>query len=186
MDAQTEREKMLAGQLYRASDPELVAARTRARRLVGAYNATDPEAEEERRALLTGLFQYIGDDVEVEPPFHCDYGWNIALGAGAYVNVNCVILDCAAVTIGALTLLGPGVRLCTATHPVEPGDRKQGLEYALPIVVGTNVWIAASVFIGPGVTIGENSSIGAGSVVLNDVPANVVVVGNPSRIVRRL
>ena len=186
MNAHTEREKMIAGQLYRASDPELVAARIRVRRLVRAYNATDPEAEEERRALLTGLFEHIGDNAIVEPPFHCDYGWNILLGAGAYVNVNCVILDCAPVTIGALTMLGPGVQLCAATHPVDPGDRERDLEYALPIVVGTNVWIAASVVIGPGVTIGDNSTIGAGSVVLNDVPANVVVAGNPSRIVRHL
>ena len=123
-----------------------------------AHNATDPEAEEERRALLTGLFEHIGDNAIVEPPFHCDYGWNILLGAAAYVNVNCVILDCAAVTIGALTMLGPGVQLCAAAHPVDPGDRERDLEYALPIVVGTNVWIAA----------------------------NVVVAGNPSRIVRHL
>ena len=144
MDAQTERDKMIAGQLYRASDAELVAARIRARRLVRAYNATDPEVEGERRALWTGQFEHIGDNAMGEPPFHCDYGWNILLGAGAYVNVNCVIIDCAPVTIGALTMLGPGV------------------------------------------TIGDNSTIGAGSVVLNDVPANVVVAGNPSRIVRHL
>jgi maltose O-acetyltransferase len=186
MDAQTEREKMIAGQLYRASDPGLVAARKRARGLVRTYNATDPETEEERRALLTDLFEDIGDNAIVEPPFHCDYGWNISLGAGTYVNVNCVMLDCAPVAIGALSKLGPGVQLCTATHPVGPADRERGLEYALPIVVGTNVWIAANVVIGPGVTIGDNSIIGAGSIVLNDVPANVVVAGNPARIVRRL
>ena len=186
MDAQTEREKMIAGQLYLASDPELVAARIRALRLVRAYSATDPAAAEGRRALLTTLFQHTGDNAIVEPPFHCDYGWNISIGAGAYVNVNCVILDCAPVVIGALTLLGPGVQLCTATHPVDPGERERGLEYALPIVVGTNVWIAASVVIGPGVTIGENSILGAGSVVLDDVPANVVVAGNPCRVVRHL
>ena len=185
MNARTEREKMITGQLYLASDPELVAARIHALRLVGAYNATDP-AGEGRRELLTGLFQYIGDKAVVEPPFHCDYGWNISLGAGAYVNVNCVILDCAPVTIGSGSLLGPGVHLLTATHPVDPSERERGLEYALPIAVGTNVWIAASVVIGPGVTIGENSTVGAGSVVLDDVPANVVVAGNPSRVVRHL
>ena len=185
MGAQTEREKMIAGQLYGAFDPELVAARIRAQRLMRAYNAIDPGAAEDRRALLTRLFKQVGEDVVVEPPFHCDYGWNISLGVGAYINVNCVILDCAPVTIGALTLLGPGVQLCTATHPVDPDERERGLEYALPIVVGANVWIAASVVIGPGVTIGENSVVGAGSVVLDDVPANVVVAGNPSRVVRR-
>ena len=185
MDAQTEREKMITGQLYTASDPELVAARMSALRIVRAYNASDPAAEG-RQGLLTSLFQYIGHDVIVEPPFHCDYGWNISLGAGAYVNVNCVILDCARVTIGAGSLLGPGVQLSTATHPVDPGERERGLEYALPITVGTNVWIAASVVIGPGVTIGDNSTLGAGSVVLDEVPANVVVAGNPSRVVRHL
>lgn len=186
VDGQTEREKMVAGQLYRASDPELIAARKRARRLARAYNATDPDAEEERQALLAGLFGHVGENVTVEPPFHCDYGWNISLGAGAYVNFNCVILDCAPVAIGALTKLGPGVELCTATHPADPGERERGLEYALPIVVGANVWIAASVVIGPGVTIGDNSTIGAGSVVLHDVPANVVAAGSPCRVVRRL
>ena len=186
MGVLTEREKMIAGQLYRASDPELVEARARARRLARAYNITDPEAEEERRALLTDLFADVGAGAILEPPFHCDYGWNIALGAGAYVNANCVILDCAPISIGALTMLGPAVQLCAATHPLDSGDRAQGLEYALPIVVGANVWIAASVVIGPGVTIGDNSVVGAGSVVLDDLPANVVAAGNPARIVRRL
>ena len=186
MDAQTERDKMIAGQLYLASDAELVAARIRARRFVLAYNATDPEAGEERRVLLTGLLAHLGDRAIIEPPFHCDYGWNILLGAGAYVNVKCVILDCAPVAIGAGAMLGPGVQLCAATHPVDPGERQRGLEYALPIVVGKNVWIGASVVVGPGVTIGDNSTIGAGSVVLHDVPANVVVAGNPCRIVRHV
>jgi maltose O-acetyltransferase len=119
MNAQTKREKMTAGQLYRASGPGLVAARIRARRFVRVYNATDPEADEGRRALLTGLFEEIGDDAIVAPPFHCDRGWNISLGTGAYLNVNCVMLDCAPVTIGAHSLLGPGVQLCAATHPVD-------------------------------------------------------------------
>jgi maltose O-acetyltransferase len=186
VDAQTEREKMLVGRPYRASDPELIAARIRARTLVRAYNATDPGADEERRALLGALFEHVGDNATVEPPFHCDYGWNVSLGACAYVNVNCVILDCAMITIGSLTMLGPGVQLCAATHPIDPDDRKRGLECALPIVIGTNVWIAASVVVGPGVTIGDDSTIGAGSVVLTDVPPRVVVAGNPARVVRRL
>lgn len=186
VDTRTELEKMIAGQLYRASDPELVAARIRARRVAHAYGTTDPEAQEERRALLIGLFGHMGDDATVEPPFHCDYGWNISLGAAAYVNVNCVILDCAPVTIGALTMLGPNVQLCAATHPVDPAERERGLERALPIVIGTNVWMAASVVVGPGVAIGDNSTIGAGSIVLHDVPPNVVVAGNPARVVRHL
>lgn len=177
---------MVSGRPYLASDPELVAARVRARRLAHAYGASDPGAAEERRALLTTLFRHVGEDVTVEAPFHCDYGWNISLGAGAYVNANCVILDCAPVTIGPLALLGPGVQLCTATHPVDPRERERGLEYALPIVVGANVWLAASVVVGPGVTIGDDTTVGAGSVVLDDVPAHVVVAGNPARVVRRL
>jgi maltose O-acetyltransferase len=186
VDEQTEREKMLAGQLYRPSDPELVAARARARRLVRAYDDIDPDAQCERRALLSDLFADIGSDVVVESPFRCDYGWNISLGDGVYINTNCVILDCASVSIGSLTQLGPGVRICAATHPVDPGERKRGAEYALPIAIGANVWIAAGVVIGPGVKIGDDTVVGAGSVVLHDVPASVMAAGNPLRIVRDL
>jgi maltose O-acetyltransferase len=186
MDAQSERQLMVAGRPYLAGDPELVASRARARRLAHAYSAIDPASADERRALLTALFRYFGDDVVVEAPFHCDYGWNISLGRGVYVKANAVILDCAPVTVGPFTLIGPGVQLCAATHPADPAERARGVEYALPIGVGANVWIAASVVVGPGVTIGDNSTVGAGSVVLEDVPANVVVAGNPARVVRRL
>ncbi len=186
MNAGTEREKMVAGQLYRCADAELVAARIHARRVVRAHNASDPAAGDERRALLAGLFARFGEGAVLEPPFHCDYGWNISLGDGAYVNVDCVILDCAPVTIGALALIGPGVRLCAATHPVDPAQREAGHEYALPIVVGRNVWVGAGVVIGPGVTIGENSVVGAGSVVTRDVPADVVAAGSPCRVLRHL
>jgi maltose O-acetyltransferase len=181
----TERDKMLSGQLYRATDPELVAARAKARRLTHAYNASDPEGGMKRRALLSELFAEVGPDVVVEAPFHCDYGWNIALGGGAYINANCVILDCAPVSIGPLTLLGPGVHVCAASHPVDPDERRRGVEYALPVTIGANVWIAAGVVIGPGVTIGDDTVVGAGSVVLDDLPASVVAAGNPVRIVRR-
>ncbi|MCX6363313.1 MAG: sugar O-acetyltransferase [Actinobacteria bacterium] len=186
MNAVTEREKMIAGQLYRCADPELVAERIHARQVVRAYNATDPAAADERRALLSALFAQFGEGAALEPPFHCDYGWNIALGDGAYVNVDCVILDCAPVTIGALALIGPGVQLCAATHPVEPAQREAGQEYALPIVLGRSVWIGAGVVVGPGVTIGENSVVGAGSIVTRDVPADVVAAGNPCRVLRHL
>ena len=177
---------MVAGRLYRCADAELVAARIHARQVVRAYNASDPAAEDERRALLAGLFAQFGDGAVLEPPFHCDYGWNISLGDGAYVNVNCVILDCAPVTIGALALIGPGVRLCAATHPVDPAQREAGHEYALPILLGRNVWIGAGVVIGAGVTVGENSVVGAGSVVTRDVPADVVAAGSPCRVLRHL
>ena len=186
MDGLTEREKMLAGQLYRATDPELVAARAKARRLVHAYNATDPEAGTKRRALTSELFAEVGPSVVIEAPFHCDYGWNITLGGGVYLNANCVVLDCAPVSIGPLSLIGPGVQICAASHPVDAEERRRGVEYALPVTVGANVWIAAGVVIGPGVTIGEDTVVGAGSVVLDDLPAGVVAAGNPARIVRHL
>ena len=184
MDDLTERGKMLAGQLYHASDPELVAERAKARRLVHAYNTTDPEAGTKRRALLTDLLAGVGPDVVIEAPFHCDYGWNTMLGGGVYINADCVFLDCAPVSIGPLSLIGPGVQLCAASHPVDPGERRRGVEYALPITIGANVWIAAGVVIGPGVTIGDDTVVGAGSVVLDDIPAGVVAAGNPARIVR--
>jgi maltose O-acetyltransferase len=186
VDDLTEREKMLAGQLYRAFDHELVAERAKARRLVQAYSATDPEGGTKRRALLSELFAEVGPDVVVELPFHCDYGWNVTLGGGVYINANCVILDCSPVTIGALSLIGPGVQICAASHPVDPGERRRGVEYALPIAIGANVWIAAGAVVGPGVTIGDDTVVGAGSVVLDDLPAGVVAAGNPARIVRRL
>ena len=177
---------MLAGQLYRASDPELVRERARAQGLLGRYNATGAEDGDERRALLAELLGSVGEDAWVEPPFHCDYGWNVSLGAGAYLNFGCVVLDCAPVEIGPLAKLGPGVQLCAATHPTDPAQREVGLEYALPIALGRNVWIGAGAIVGPGVTIGEDSVVGAGSVVLRDVPARVVAAGNPCRVVRDL
>jgi maltose O-acetyltransferase len=182
----TERERMLAGELYRASDPELVAARARARELTSRYNAVLPGDAGERRALLDELIGELGADVWVEPPFFCDYGANIVLGDGAYLNFGCIVLDCARVEIGALAKLGPAVQLCAATHPVEPAERATGLELAQPIVVGRNVWIGGGAIVGPGVTIGDDSVIGAGSVVLKDVPARVVAAGAPCRVVREL
>ena len=159
---------MVAGELYRASDPELVRERARARRLLHRYNATGPDDEDERRALLSELLAGLGDRAVVEPPFHCDYGWNLSLGDDAYLNVGCVVLDCAPVEIGPLAKLGPGVELCAATHPTDPAERADGLEYALPIRLGRNVWL------------------GAGSVVLRDVPPLVVAAGNPCRVLREL
>ena len=182
--ASTEREKMLAGELYLASDPELVAERLHARSLTSRYNAALPD--DERPAVLEQLLGAVGDGVVIEPPFHCDYGSNIVLGERVFMNFGCVILDCARVEVGALTQIAPGVQLCAATHPVDPGEREAGLEYALPISVGRNVWIGAGAIVGPGVTIGDDSVIGAGSVVVRDVPAGVLAVGNPCRVVRSI
>jgi maltose O-acetyltransferase len=186
MEAATERERMVAGELYDASDPELVRERARARRLTASFNAGSQEEREERRSLLAELLGSVGERAWIEPPFYCDYGWNISLGAGAFLNFNCVVLDCARVEIGAGTLLGPAVQLCPATHPISAAERATGLEYALPIAIGANVWIGAAAIVGPGVTIGDNAVIGAGSVVVRDVPANVVAAGNPCRVLREL
>jgi maltose O-acetyltransferase len=182
----TQRERMLAGELYLASDPELVAARVQARELSGRYNATPAAAADERRALLGELIGELGAEVWIEPPFHCDYGANIVLGDGVYFNFGCIVLDCARVEIGPLTKLGPAVQLCAATHPVDPEERATGWELARPIAVGRNVWIGGGAIVGPGVTIGDDSVIGAGSVVVNDVPPRVVAAGAPCRVIREL
>jgi maltose O-acetyltransferase len=182
----TEREKMVAGRPYLADDPELAAGRVRARRLAAGYGASDPGDDVARRALLRELFAAVGEHTVVEPPFHCDYGWNLTLGERVYANANCVFLDCAPISIGDLTKLGPAVQLCAATHPVDPAERETGLESALPIDLGRNVWLGAGVIVGPGVTIGDGSVIGAGSVVLGDVPAGVLAAGSPCRVLREL
>jgi maltose O-acetyltransferase len=182
----TEREKMVAGELYRAEDAELVEGRTRARRLAARLAAADPGDEAGRFAVLAELFAAVGEGTVVEAPFHCDYGWNTRLGEGVYVNAHCSFLDCAPIELGSLTMLGPAVQLCAATHPVDPDERESGLEYAQPIRIGRNVWIGAGVIVGPGVTIGDGSVIGAGSVVLRDVAARVLAAGVPCRVLREL
>jgi maltose O-acetyltransferase len=182
----TERERMLAGEPYRAWDEELVRERARARRVAAQVNATTQDELAERRALLEELLARYDADAWIEPPFHCDYGWNLSLGERSFMNFGCVALDCAPIAIGALTKLGPYVQLCAATHPVNPRERESGLEYALPISIGNNVWIGSGAIIGPGITIGDDSVIGAGSVVLADVPAGVVAAGSPARVVREL
>jgi maltose O-acetyltransferase len=182
----SEREKMLAGELYNASAPELAEERIRAKRLLAVYNATDAADREQRTRVLVELVGALGDGVWIEPPFFCDYGLNIVLGDGVYMNANCVVLDCAPVEIGAGTLFGPAVQVYAATHPVEPAARASGDEYALPVSIGPNCWIGGAAVILPGVTIGANSVIGAGSVVTRDVPADAVAAGNPCRVLRRL
>jgi maltose O-acetyltransferase len=179
-------ERMLAGALYRADDPELVDARSRARRLLVRYASTLGEETTRRADILLELLGEVGAGVWIEPPFHCDYGSNIALGDGVYLNASCVILDCARVEIGAGSLLGPAVQVYAATHPTDAQQRRAGLEYAAPVTIGANVWIGGGAIVGPGVTIGENAVIGAGSVVIRNVPANVVAVGNPCRVIREL
>lgn len=175
---------MIAGELYRAGDPELVELRCKTRRITNRYNRSAPDNVTLRAALLHELFRDIGESVEIEPPFFCDYGWNIEVGNDVYFNFGCVILDCADVVIGDNVKLGPGVHLYAATHPTDPEMRRAGLEYAAPVRIGSGVWIGGATCVLPGVTIGENTTIGAGSVVTRDLPANVIAAGNPCRVLR--
>jgi maltose O-acetyltransferase len=182
----TEREKMLSGALYDASDPELTALRKRARRLMRAYNQSTEEEGGERERLLRELFGRLGARPEIEPPFYCDYGGNIFAGARLFMNFGCVVLDPGEVHLGDCVFLGPMVQLLTATHPVEAAERIRGPEGARPIRIGDNVWLGGGVIVCPGVTIGADTTIGAGSVVVSDIPRGVVAVGNPCRVVRSL
>jgi len=166
---------MLAGELYDASDPELLAARAQARALLVRYNAArDP-------AVLSTLLRRVHEDTIVEPPFYCDYGSNISVGERFYANAGCVFLDCAAIEIGDHVLLGPGVHLYTATHPVETSLRRRGLELAKPITIGNDVWLGGGTIVLPGITIGERAIVGAGSVVTRNVRDDTTVAGNPAR-----
>jgi len=180
----TEREKMIAGELYDASDAELVLARTLAREQLRALNESRPNPPGERLRLLRALLGAVGEGTWVEPPFFCDYGGNITLGDRVFFNFNCIILDPAPVTIGNDVLFGPNVQIYTATHPLDYRERRTGLELARPIVIDSDVWIGGGTILCPGVRIGSRSVIGAGTVVTRDVPEGVVAVGNPCRVVR--
>src|SRR5262245_24653362 len=180
----SEKARMLAGDLYRASDPELVAERRRCRSLLQAFNN---EADEDRRLdVLRELLGRIGSGSFIQPPFACDYGNNVSIGDNVFVNFNAVLLDCAPVMIGDGTQFGPGVQLLAADHPRESQTRRDLLELARPISIGSNVWLGAAAIVLPGVSVGDDSIIGAGSVVTRDIPSGVVAVGNPCRVVREL
>jgi maltose O-acetyltransferase len=182
----TEREKMLGGKLYIASDPELVAARERARRLWRSYNALEPAAAGARYDVLKELLGGIGKGSVIEPPFFCDYGTHITLGAEVFVNFNCVFLDCNTIDIGAQTQLGPAVQLYTATHPLDAAARTSGPELARPIRIGSRVWLGGGAIVLPGVEIGNDTVVGAGSVVTKSLPAGVLAAGNPCRVIREI
>lgn len=179
------RERMLAGDLYLAEDPELIEGIERARALMATYNAPGT-GRESRRALLRELLGVIGADSEIRPPFHVDYGSNIRIGERFFANFGLVALDCAPITIGDDVQVGPHVQLLTPLHPMEAKPRREKWEYAAPLRIGDNVWIGAGAMLMPGVTVGDNAVIGAGSVVTRDVPADTLVVGNPARAVRTL
>ncbi|WP_416670777.1 sugar O-acetyltransferase [Egbenema bharatensis] len=183
-ESKTEKQKMLAGELYLAADPELAAGSKRAFRLLHRYNQTTVDKRDRRTEILQELFAQVGEKIVITPPFHCDYGSNIYLGDRVYMNYGCVILDCNTVHIGDDTMFAPYVQIYTAHHPVDPTVRLTGRELASPIRIGRNVWIGGGVIVCPGVTIGDGTTIGAGSVVTKDIPANVVAVGNPCRVLR--
>lgn len=185
-DGRSMRERMLAGDLYLADDPEIVEAHRRAVDLTTAYNATTARETDRRRALLVELLGSVGEDTEIRPPFHVDYGTQIRVGARTFANFGLVALDVAEITIGDDVQIGPNVQLLTPTHPLEPGPRRAKWEAAQPIVIGDNVWLGGGAIVLPGVTIGENTVVGAGAVVTRDLPADVVAVGNPARVVRTL
>lgn len=182
----TEKEKMLSGELYDASDKELRADSFFAKNLVHDYNQLRPYDLDGCRTILEKLLGAMGEKCFIHPPFFCDYGKNISVGENFYANMNCTILDVGRVTIGNNVMLAPNVNIFTATHPIDAKTRISGLEYGLPITIGNCVWIGGNVTILPGVTIGDNSVIGAGSVVTKDIPANVVAAGNPCRVIKQI
>mgnify|MGYP000105977477 CR=1 FL=1 len=181
----SELEKMVSGEQYDPNDPELVAAREHARELVREYNRTRREETERRAALLDDLLGSVGS-AEVFAPIYCDYGFNVHVGEDFFASFDCVFLDVCAIEFGDGCMLGPGVHVYTATHPLDAEERASGLESGIPVTVGDQVWIGGQSVLTPGVTIGDRSVVGAGSVVVDDVPDDVVVAGNPARVVKEL
>jgi maltose O-acetyltransferase len=181
----TEREKMLAGELYNPLDPELAAARERARDLCQDLNATREGEQARRREILRALLGAGGDDVWMQPPFFCDYGTNIRLGKKCFFNFNCIVLDVCVVIVGDYTLFGPAVQIYTATHPLN-AELRRTQESGKPITIGSDVWIGGGAILCPGITIGSRTVVGAGSIVTRDIPTNVFAAGNPCRVVREI
>lgn len=181
----TEKEKMLAGELYDPLDPQLVRERQRCRDLCKLLNDSREDQQGERKGILAELFGY-PTDAWIQPPFFCDYGTNISLGEKVFFNFNCVVLDVMQVIIGSNVLFGPAVQIYTATHPLSAAERRTGLELAQPVTIGSDVWVGGGAILCPGITIGSRSVIGAGSVVTRPIPPDVFAAGNPCRVVRPL
>jgi maltose O-acetyltransferase len=181
----TEREKMLAGELYDPMDAELVEARARARDLCQALNASGEREDERRRSILRELFSAGGDSVWMQPPFFCDYGSNIELGERVFFNFNCIVLDVCPVRIGSFSLFGPAVQIYTPMHPFNSEQRRRE-EYGKPVEIGCDVWVGGGAIVLPGVRIGSRAVIGAGSVVTRDIPDGVFAAGNPCRVIREI
>lgn len=184
MDTKTEKDKMLSGEYYAAFDKELFQERTKAKKLLHRLNVTEYLFNDNARSILKELIPNSAKSLYIEPPFHCDYGYNIHCGKNVYFNVNCVILDVVKVTIGSNVLFGPGVHIYTASHPLNSLERRK-YEMAKPVNIGSDCWIGGGAIICPGVSIGNNCVIGAGSVVTKDIPANSLAVGNPAKVIRK-
>ncbi len=185
-DGRSQRERMLAGDLYIADDPELAAESLHAAKLTQLFNASDPADPQARLAVLRELVGSLGEGAEIRPPLRCDYGYQMHIGARTFINYGAVFLDVAMITIGEDVQVGPNVQFLTATHPVEAAARRAKWESAKPITIGDNVWLGGGAIILPGISIGENTVVGAGAVVTKDLPANVIAVGNPARVIRPL
>lgn len=180
-----EKQKMIAGEYYRPSDDTLRHDHLQARRLIHRYNQTAPDEKAERLAILTSLLGRC-NNAYIEPTFRCDYGYNIFLGKDFYANFDCVMLDVCPIYIGDNCMLAPGVHIYTATHPLDATERNSGKEFGKSVTIGNNVWLGGRAVINPGVTIGDNVVVASGAVVTKNVPANVVVGGNPARIIKTL
>ena len=182
----TDWEKMLQGLVYNDFDDDLFQRRVEAKKLFRAYNKTDDDQVAERKQLMERLFKKVGENVWIEPDFRCEFGKNITIEDNVYINFGCVILDCAEVTIGANTLLGPNIGLYAANHSIDAEERIHGGCCGKPIHIGKNVWLGGDVKVVPGVSIGDNTIIGTGSVVTKSIPANVIAVGNPCKVLREI
>lgn len=181
-----QKERMLGGYPYRADDQLLSSERTKVRKLIKKYNASLPSKIRKRTNLLNKILGKCGNKCIIHPPFYCDYGYNIEVGENFFANYNCILLDINKITIGKNVMLAPNVIITTAGHPIHFEARNSGWEYGKPIKIGNNVWIGTNVVINPGVSIGNNVVVGSGSVVTQDIPDNVVCVGNPSKIIKRI
>ncbi len=185
-DGRSNRERMLAGDQYIADDPELVRDGNHAAKLIAAFNATNGDDKLVQDRILRELFGSVGEGTVIRPPLRCDYGYQTHIGARTFANWGLICLDVGKIEIGDDVQIGPNVQLLTATHPIEPLPRQAKWEGSQPIIIGDNVWLGGGVIVCPGVTIGNNTVVGAGAVVTRDLPANVVAVGNPARILRTI
>lgn len=181
-----QKERMLSGLPYKAWEDGLNEERISNKKKILRYNQLEPDDAKGMDELIKEIIGKTGTEIFIEPPFHCDYGYNIEVGENFYANYNCVMLDVGKIKIGSNTMFAPNVAIYTAGHPVHPDTRNTGYEYGIDVTIGNNVWVGGNVVINPGVTIGDNTVIGAGSVVTKDIPANVIAVGNPCRVIRTI